>query len=635
MLQTFRTFINSLAGKLFFGLLVATFGLLGVGYGIRDLVLSATTSNDAATVNGAKISLQALNQEYHRQLVMAQRQMGASFNPTTQQKQAIAKETLDQAIMNMLIAQATDRDGFLVGDTLVRKVIESEPAFAGLDKRFDRARFQMALQAQGMSEATFLPQVRQSMARQLLMNPVIQSAIPPKMLVDDVYRYRNEQRVVEAVTLPVDAVKDVPKPSDADIEAYYKKHEVSFTAPAYRTFTVLPVTPELFAAGIKPTDDELHDAYNAHKAEYVDPEKRKVTQVVLNDKAAAEAVIKATQGGKSLADAAKEASAGKAAANALDFLPKDQFPEALRDPVFAATNGSLVGPIQTLLGWHVVRIDEVRAGHDVPFDAVKAKLADQVKRDQAINLLAERIDKLGDKLTGGSAMEQVGAEINATPVKIGPVDAKGEPGPGANKDQKPDPAWIATAFGLQRGETSAFQDDKTGGYFAVRLDSDIPPTLRPLAEVRDAVIAAWTREQQAAATVKRAEALAAKAKAGTPMSDIAAQAVVSLETLTPMTRESAKSADAKGPSPLLVDSVFQLAKLGDVTTVDTDDAQIIVKLKEIRQADPKLAGSRMEGLVKEMTTAFQGDAYDQFRNGLRESATLKINPQAAELVAGQ
>src|SRR5579859_7597388 len=210
----------------------------------------------------------------------------------------------------------------------------------------------MMLRNQGMNEATFVPQVKASMARQLVLNPISDSAVAPKMLIEDIYRYRNEQRVAETVTLPDSAATGVPKPTDADIDAYYKKHAVEFTAPEYRTFTVLPVTPELFMASVNPTDDQLHQTYDAHKDEYIEPEKRKITQAVLGDKAAADAVVKAANGGKPLADAVKEATSGKTQAIALDFLPKFALPDALRDPVFAAAKKGVVGPVQTPLGWN-------------------------------------------------------------------------------------------------------------------------------------------------------------------------------------------------------------------------------------------------------------------------------------------
>ncbi len=231
MLQTFRVIINSLVGKVFFGILVLTFGLLGVGYGFRDLLLGATTNNDAAVVGGVTITLNDLDRQYRRQLQDYQRRIGGAFNPTIQRKQAIVHDTLDQAINDALFAQQARDAGFRISDGMVRRIVETEPAFAGEDKRFDAGRFRMVLEQQGMTEASFIPMIRASMARQLLINPIATSATAPKFLVDDIYRYRNEKRVAQTVTIPNTAATGIAAPTDADIDAYYKTHAADFTAP--------------------------------------------------------------------------------------------------------------------------------------------------------------------------------------------------------------------------------------------------------------------------------------------------------------------------------------------------------------------------------------------------------------------
>jgi len=642
MLQSFRLIINSLVGKVFFTILLLTFALLGVGYGFRDLLLGATSSNDAATVGGTTISLEDLDRQYRRQLQNYQRQLGGSFNPTQQQKQEMARDTLEQSINETLFAEKSAKTGFRVGDQLVRKVIQSEPTFAGEDKRFDPGRFRMMLENQGMSEATFIPQIRANLARQLIINPIATSATAPKALVQDIYRYRNEQRVAQTVLIPYTTATGIPAPTDAEVDAYYKKHAAEFTAPEYRSFTVLAVTPDLLTGEITPTDEDLHAAYDQRKAEYIVPEKRKVTQLVVNDKATAETVLKAMEMGKSMADAAKAATGGKVQPIPLDFLTKDTFPEALRDPVFTASKGAPIGPIQTLLGFHVVQVDDIQAGHEVPFDEVKAKLAADVKHDKAVDNLSQQIDKMGDRLTGGASMDDVGAGVGAKPVKFTALDAKGQSAtPDTSKTPdtakpaaKPDPAWIAQAFQLQQGETGSFQDDKNGGYFAVRLDSVTAPALRPLADVRAQIVTEWTKEQQVAQIAKRAVDLAAKARAGTLLTQIAGDVGSKVDSTPPVTREPpAKAANA--PSPALVAALFNLDKVGDVTTVETEDGQIIARLSEIHAADPLGAGSKLQPIEQELDSGMRADTLSEYRDGLRQATKVKINPRAVETVAGQ
>lgn len=638
MLQGFRKIINSFVGKVFFTLLLATFALLGVGYGFRDLVLGATGASDAASVGGRKISLVELDRKYREQLSNYQKKLDPNSTVTQQQKQELARATLDREITEALYAEAAAQSGLRVSDDLVRQVIQSEPAFAGDDKRFDPSHFRAMLENQGLSEAMVVPQIRSDIARQLLVNPIAGSAFAPKMLAEEMYRYRNEQRVAQTVFIPNSSAANIAAPSEADINAYYQKHAVDFTAPEYRTFTVLSLTPELFVKDAKPVSDEdVRAAYESRKSEYGVPEKRKIEQVVLNDKETAEAVSKAAKGGKSLADAAKAVTGGKAQPVTLDPLTRDQYPEGLRDAVFAAAKDAVTGPIQTPLGWHVLEVRDIQTGHEVPFEEVRVQLADELKRDAAIDVLSEKIDKLGDRLLGGAPMEEVAASVNAMPVKIGPLDARGNPPASAKANPPPaqDPALLTTAFQLQSGETSSIQNGKDGAYFAIRLDSITPPALRPLADVRADIVAGWTAEQRAAQIAKRAADLMAKAAAGTPLGQIANEAGAKLETTPPVTRDPVAAKTSNPPPIAVVDAMFQLAKIGDVTSVATSEGEVIVRLTEIRPADPLAIDAPLQPISQELTAGLQGDFVAEYLAGLRQEYKVKINPGALETVAGQ
>ncbi|MEO8530702.1 MAG: hypothetical protein ABI459_05730, partial [Deltaproteobacteria bacterium] len=70
-----------------------------------------------------------------------------------------------------------------------------------------------------------------------------------------------------------------------------------------------------------------------------------------------------------------------------------------------------------------------------------------------------------------------------------------------------------------------------GGLFAIELKEIVPPTLKPLDQVRDEVIAAWTLDATRKAVAARADAIIAKVAAGdalgtTGVSFIAEAAIV-------------------------------------------------------------------------------------------------------------
>ncbi len=93
--------------------------------------------------------------------------------------------------------------------------------------------------------------------------------------------------------------------------------------------------------------------------------------------------------------------------------------------MFDAAKGTVAGPVQSPLGFHVFVVTDVAPGGEIPFDQAKAKLLDETKRERAADRLIEQSQKLDDRLASGAPLEEVAGTIEATPIKLGPVDAQG------------------------------------------------------------------------------------------------------------------------------------------------------------------------------------------------------------------
>ena len=95
MLAIFRRYLNTWAARLFFLVLVASFGLWGVADVIRNL---GAGDGSAATVAGRKIELPELQEVYRRQLAQVSRMFGAETQPTPQIRRAVAQQSLAQLV---------------------------------------------------------------------------------------------------------------------------------------------------------------------------------------------------------------------------------------------------------------------------------------------------------------------------------------------------------------------------------------------------------------------------------------------------------------------------------------------------------------------------------------------------------
>ena len=98
-------------------------------------------------------------------------------------------------------------------------------------------------------------------------------AAPPKALADRLFAYRNEFRTAEVLMVPTAAMKP-PEPTAEQLAAFHKANAAKYTAPEYRTVTLVLVRPEDAAARVEVTEKALEDSYAARKAEFTTPETR-------------------------------------------------------------------------------------------------------------------------------------------------------------------------------------------------------------------------------------------------------------------------------------------------------------------------------------------------------------------------
>ena len=156
----------------------------------------------------------------------------------------------------------------------------------------------------------------------------------------------------------------------------------------------------------------------------------------------------------------------------------------------------------------------------------------------------------------------------------------------------------------------------------LRVDKIDPPTVIPLAEIRDRVAADWTATQTADALTKLAVGYIGELKAGLSFADLAARLGKPVTKAGPMTRGET----APGAPPELVADVFAAAPDAAVTHRDGDGV-ILAELTAIEAFDPKAADNAP--LVDRLREQYRGQSRDDvlalYTAALREAAGVSVN----------
>ncbi|PWC37587.1 SurA N-terminal domain-containing protein [Azospirillum sp. TSO35-2] len=617
MLQFIRNFAGSWVVKILFVLLILSFGIWGIGD-----VFRSQTPTTVAEVGKVEIGREALDQEFRRQMERLRPMLGGNLTAEQAKRFGLLDQALQSLIQRTLFDLAAQDLGIAVGPEVVKLRIADEPAFRNPQGKFDPTLFRTVLRSNQLTEDGYVAMIQRETARQLVAGAVGANVTAPQPLVQQLYRYRGEKRVAEVVTLPNASIGDVGVPDDATIKQSYDDHQVRFTAPEYRALTVAQLSPEALAKDVKIEDAQLRKAYDERANEFGTPEKRTVQMVVVDDEAKAKQIAEAAKT-KGFGEAAKEAGVEPVT---LDNIARNDLPE-LGDAAFALEPGKVSDALKSGLGWHVLTVTGVTPGAVKSLDDVRGQLEAELKKEQALDAVFSIANRVEDQLASGAPLEEVAQAQGLVLTKVAAVDSTGKAPDG--RDAAPNlpglKAQLASAFQLKTGATSNLAEGEGSTFTAVRVDSVIPAAVRPLADVRDQVIAEWQKDQRAERAAKKAEEIAAKLKQGAEAAaqDVATQAGASFAMTTPFAR------DAQSVEGLPGDMVAKLfaAKPAEVISGATADAQVVARLKEVIPADPQAADADLAPVRAAVEQGLQNDLMAEFAEALRAKYPVSIHRQ--------
>ncbi|WP_165772261.1 peptidylprolyl isomerase [Niveispirillum lacus] len=617
MLQIIRSTAGSWVVKILFVALIISFAVWGIG----DVTKGVQTG--VAKVGDRSITPLELDQAYRTEFNRMRQMIGPEFSEEQANQFGLRDRALEQLVQKELLALAAEDLGLRVADETVRQEVLKVPAFKDSFGNFDANLMRALLQQNGLTEAGFVEDVRNDMARSDMIGAVTAGANASKTLAEALYRYRFEGRTFEIVTIPYNAMPAAPSPDQATLEAFHKEKAIRYTAPEYRTLNVALIEAANLTKDIEVTEELLKEYYDAHAGDYITPEKRSITQAVFPNKEAAEKALADVTAGQAVEAVAR--AVGVEAVTLEDVL-KDGLPTELAEPAFATPEGASGGPVESAFGFHIFTVTKVQPGGERKLEEVKEEVATKVRQDKAIEKLFELSTKLEDELAGGTPLAEAAQTVGARIVKLDSIDNRGADKTGTVQGTGL-PAFdkiVASGFTVADGQTGSVEEAGSDAFFAVQVESVIPATLKPLDDVKSIVLGDWQAEQKQIAARKKAEEVAEKMKAGAAAKDAALGVPGALaQNIDPLMRVGAPSALIP---PAAVQTLFSGA-IGNVTTADKPTGVVVAKLTGIIPADPAnpLAAGQLAQLADATGQAMQDELILQYLAALRAHSGVTIN----------
>ncbi|MBL8330319.1 MAG: SurA N-terminal domain-containing protein [Rubrivivax sp.] len=447
------------------------------------------------------------------------------------------KETLEGMMRERVLMAAAQKQHLFPTDQRLQRLFLSDPQFAPL-RNADGSVNKDILAAQGMSSEMFAQQLRTDIGVRQVLAGIAATATAPKASVDAAVQAVMQRREVQARLFGAKEFEAKVNPSEADIEAYYKANEGPFRLPEQAEVEYVLLDLEGLKKSLSVSEDELRKYYAENASRYTAAEERRASHILIKaDKAAPapekqkakaraeELLAQLRKAPASFADVARKNSEDVGSAERggdLDFFGRGAMVKPFEDAVFGMKPGEISPVIESDFGYHVIRLDAVRGGEKKPFEAVRAEIDSEVKRQLAQRRYAEAAEQFTNTVYEQAdslqpVVDKLKLDKRTATVLRNPVP--GAAGPMSNP--KLLEALFSTDSITNKRNTDAV-DLGNSQLVSARIVKHQPARLPPIADVRDKVRQAVVRKQAAEMARKEGEALLASItqKPGTPLGGV-------------------------------------------------------------------------------------------------------------------
>ena len=632
MLDAMRRGVANILAKILLGLLIVAFAIWGIG----DYVVRVGRSTGAlATVGKTQITVDQFQQALKDETRSLSLRLGRPITPEQAQLLGLGPRALSRLIGYAALDQHADALGVTVTDPIVRGSILGDPSFHGPDGQFSRQQFDQLVRASGYrSEGEYIEARRRDLSRQQLTETLGAGAVPQQFLIDAIYRYRNETRVIEYLTPDFSKIVTVAEPSPDKLKEHFEQTKGQYVAPEERKTNLLLLTREAALQRVNVTDEEVKAAYDAAKESYNVPEKRRVQQLTFADKAAAEKAYAELSKAKNFTEAA--AKAGFPATDIdLGLLTKaEMIDPKIADAAFSLKKDELSRPVEGQFSTVLLRITEIEPAKTRTFDEVKGEIRDRIADErvgQQLQALHEQVEAGRSK---GTPLKEIAEELKLPFQEIAAVDRTGKTPDGQPAIANPDAGRIAEAvFAATPGIETDPIELSDGGAAWFDLVGVTPERQRSFDEVAAAVRTSYMddeRRKEIASTVaKQIDGL----KSGEGLEPVAKALGGKIERSAPLKRTDPAPA---GLTPDIVQQAFALPK-GGISSVATADgkSRTIFRVADIVPAREPSA-DEVAALKADLAQQLRIDLLDQYVAALRGRYGITVNEKLLqETLTGQ
>ena len=638
---------NSIGAKIrgaFVAVLVGLLVLAFAVWGVNDIFVPGVR-NAVVSVGNASVSTSDFSRDLQSRLREIAAQRGEGLTNEEAYQQGVHRELLAQYQVQLAVEKDAQDLGVGVNRADAKAYIEAIPAFQSeITQEFDRDKLNQALlrSRNGYSIKKFEEDVLRDLRRIQTVEAIVGGIQAPSGFAKRQFDFLSEQRKATVLTINKDAVPAPETPSDADLQTYLDENAVRYTAPEYRQVTMIRLEP----SGLLPdvagevTEKDVQDEFDS-----------RIARGTLGTQASRDVVVLSAPDEATAKDAATRLAAGEEpalVASALGLLSPDRFNGVEKDQLldsvtddtaFSLKEGEARATENSLGGWEAVFVPSATLATTPVFSSIEPEIRRSLGEEKAKERIFDISDEMSKRLIEGETLEAIAAELSLPMESYDYIDRVGNTRDGLVMNGSSRIPGIAQDDELLRlifTEDIGFDTDiyptVQEGVVAFRVTDVIDSTVRPLSEIKDQVLSAWTNERTQDALTERGLALADEVRDGKSLEDIAKELGTAATIAERGISRAQPPRDISGP--VVVDLLT--SDVGDIArgTGATPLTYTLARLDSITPNSDGLAGEILDTVQSNISSEISGDIQNAYRIAILKEHELREYPNQVRAVMG-
>ena len=589
-------------------------------FGVSGYLGSAGKNQAIIKVDDVVIYQDDINNQYNHEVQMAKNLFGGSLEINDAMKVSLLQGIVQKNLVNAIINKTADDLGVHISDELVKKIIYSQNEFLDENGNFSLEKLRRLLSASGWTEQRYIETLRQDITKQHLVQNPVSNINVPLFMNPYIIQLENQKKVFKYAEIDPSKLKVDRSISQEELEQYYQDFSTSFVHPESRDVSFISLPLEKLVADFTPSDEEIDEYYQQNIDQYVIPEKRDLLQMVFDNENDAVNAMAELNDGKDFYAVAKDLANQNHNDTELTGVTKDTLIEEIGDAVFSLKIGEVAGPIQTDMGWHIMKVADITPMKETKIATVKEQIISAIRKEKAYDEAYKAVAEIEDSIGAGATLKDIANKYN---VKISQIkaltdDGKAKTVPASARGLLEDSDFIETAFSYNSGEISQVIEGEND-FVIARVDAINDAHAKTLDEVKPEIIKMWEDNEKAAIAQELINDISHDLENGDSVQDVASRFGIPFKTSKPVKH----SESFAGLTSLQMEEIFQ-ENIGTPKVIRRDDVQLIIVPSQLIKANENVGKEEMDVLRSKIKADMSQNCADTLINAYGSNYDIRV-----------